>query len=204
MAELHQRWHCFQTISLSLLHTRPQATLPRWKRQRQLLKPFQLHQKQSRQWRHPVLMASTHSRYTCILCCQQQLSPHAYPAQSTAFNCPLILQGMPPRPDYYVAAPPGPPMYPAQPVYQQQQQAPGSTIPWWVWMGAGFLAANVTRMVSSFCIFTRFLASTGCVRISELSMSHAGFAQGLPHAKALLNTHQARHTPSNLYTHPAT
>jgi hypothetical protein len=39
-------------------------------------------------------------------------------------------------------------MYPA-PVYQpQQQQQVGSTIPWWVWMGAGFLAANVARMVS--------------------------------------------------------
>lgn len=54
-------------------------------------------------------------------------------------------QGMPPRPEYYVAAPPGPPMYPAPPVYQQQSS--GGTIPWWVWMGAGFLAAKAASMV---------------------------------------------------------
>jgi hypothetical protein len=37
-------------------------------------------------------------------------------------------------------------MYPAPPVYQQQSS--GGTIPWWVWMGAGFLAAKAASMVS--------------------------------------------------------
>jgi hypothetical protein len=52
----------------------------------------------------------------------------------------------PPQGGYYVAAPPGPPMYPAPPVYQAEPAS--SPIPWWVWMGAGVLAANVARVVS--------------------------------------------------------
>jgi hypothetical protein len=53
---------------------------------------------------------------------------------------------MPQAQGYYVAAPPGPPMYPAPPVYQQQQTS--SAIPWWVWMGAGVLAAKAIDLVS--------------------------------------------------------
>jgi hypothetical protein len=53
---------------------------------------------------------------------------------------------MAPRPEYYVAQPPALPMYPTPPVYAKQETS--SPIPWWVWMAAGILVANVARMVS--------------------------------------------------------
>lgn len=58
------------------------------------------------------------------------------------------------RPEYYVSAPPVPPIYPTQPVYQQQAS---SSIPWWVWMGAGILVANVARLVSFRTTMQRYI-----------------------------------------------
>lgn len=119
----------------------------RWRRQ-QLLRWRPQHQKRSRPRAHPLPTHSTPNRYACMLLRQHcRASKDNAGGSPTAANWLLLPQGMPPRPDYYVAAPPGPPMYPAPPVYQPQQAA-GSSIPWWVWMGAGFLAANAARMVS--------------------------------------------------------
>jgi hypothetical protein len=58
----------------------------------------------------------------------------------------LIVQMGAPMPEYYMAAPPGPQMYAAPPVYKQEAS---SSIPWWVWMAAGILVANVARFVSN-------------------------------------------------------
>lgn len=51
-----------------------------------------------------------------------------------------------PMPEYYVAAPPVPPMYAPPPVYKQEA---GSSIPWWVWMAAGIVVAKVADFVSN-------------------------------------------------------
>lgn len=146
-----------------------QAPLPQQpsQQQHQQLRATQELQRQCR----PLCLAHMHStpssRWLCLSLPSSSLAastawlthtpvckPRAHQTtccfQPTNCTIPMQLQGMPPRPEYYVAAPPGPPMYPAQPMYQQAPAAAGSSIPWWVWMGAGFLAANVARMVQEF------------------------------------------------------
>lgn len=81
---------------------------------------------------------------------------------------------MAPRPEYYVAQPPVPPMYPAPPVYAKQETS--SPIPWWVWMGAGILVANVARMVSPPCC-------TQPAAHNPLVMFNARLSSGTPPCK---------------------
>ena len=106
------------------------------------------------------------------------------PQQPCHCSPSLLLEqgGLPPRPDYYVAAPPGPPMYPAPPVYKQEAS---SSIPWWVWMGAGILIANVARLVSVCC------AGSGSCCSSEYTCSATVVLQlsASPHLVAAAVTH---------------
>ena len=112
---------------------------------------------------------------------------------------------MAPRPEYYVAAPPGPPMYPAPPVYQQQQAAPSSAIPWWAWMAAGFAAAKATEMVSAgccmgFCCATVLSAPVPCASLYKLV--YAADCQGHMMSSTLqrVHRHKLQHETSQPWT----